>query len=209
MDGVLLQDRLARGMGAAARVMGEAYDLMRPRGAVDPVLAERRVLRLSAVFDGGDPGYRRARGYERALRGMFDTAYVAVGDYLVGSRGVLFVAALPPLARPLCVLTNATLEALRPMGPGVAGLNPYGGVGTLGFEAVFSGWPGQVMASSGQGGMLPGDGVLADHSVLLPVGVPLLRRSDVLVDGLGRRFVVGAVEQSELGFRVSARLGGV
>ncbi len=72
MDGALLADRLSRGMGAAARVFGEAYDAYRPCGATDPLRAEGRFLRLPAAFDGGDPGFRRPAGYERALRGTFD-----------------------------------------------------------------------------------------------------------------------------------------
>ena len=72
MDGTLLQDRLSRGMGAAARVFGLPYDAYRPVGA-DPLRPEGRFLRLPAAFDGGDPGYRRPAGYERALRATLDS----------------------------------------------------------------------------------------------------------------------------------------
>ena len=99
MDGALLQDRLSRGMGAAARAFGMPNDLFRPRGTDNPVKPEKAVLRLAAAFDGGDPGYRRPRGYDRALRGTFDADFTQVGDYLVGPRGVLFIVALPPLLR--------------------------------------------------------------------------------------------------------------
>ncbi len=210
MDHALLQDRLSRGMGAAARVFGAPYDLMRPRGTAAPTRTEWRVLRLSAAFDGGDPGYRRPRGYDRALRGTFDSAYVAVGDYLVGPRGTLFVALLPPLHRPLCVLTNAVLDLVRPGGAIEPGLNPYGGVGPGGFMPLLQGWPAQVLVGgAGRPGSLPGDGALSEHAVLLPPTPASIQGGDVLRDQAGRRFVVNAAELSEPGWRISARLVGV
>lgn len=211
MNGATLQDRLSRGMGVAARVIGAQYDLLRPKGPNAPLRPERRVLRLPAVFDGGNPGYARPRGYDRALRGAFDTAYVAVGDYFVGPRGTLFAAMLPPLARPLCVLTNTVVDILRPVGPASPGLNPYGGVGaSIAPAALLLGWPAEVLASAkGRPGELPGDGALAGFSVLLPVLPVGLRVGDLIVDQSGRRFVAGAVDQSELGWMIMARMVGV
>ncbi len=205
MDGALLADRLSRGMGAAARVFGEAYDAYRPCGATDPLRAEGRFLRLPAAFDGGDPGFRRPAGYERALRGTFDGVYLRVGDLLQGPRGTLFVAMLPPLNRPLCVLANATVSVVRPAGPGGAGLGGYGGADAP--VPVMDGWPAQVLAGSGggRGFGLPEDGALAGFHVLLPLGAPTVRTGDALRDDAGRGYVVGAVELSELGWRLQAR----
>jgi len=204
MDGALLADRLSRGMGAAARVFGEAYDAFRPRGAADPLRVEGRFLRLPAAFDGGDPGFRRPTGYERALRGTFDAAYLRVGDLLQGLRGVLFVVMLPPLNRPLCVLTNAVVSVVRPSGPGLAGLAGYGGADSP--ELVMDGWPAQVLAAgAGRGFGLPEDGGLGGFHVLLPFGAPATRTGDHLRDRAGRGFVVGGVELSELGWRLHVR----
>ncbi len=206
MDGATLADRLSRGMGAAARVFGTPYDAFRPRGAGDPLRTELRFLRLPAAFDGGDPGYRRPSGYERAQRGTFDSAYLQVGDLLRGARGVFFVALLPALNRPLCVLTNAVVHASRPLGPGDIGLSGYGGVQTARLGAVLSGWPAQLLpGGGGRPGGMPGDGGLGEFGLLLPLGAPALRGSDVVVDEIGRRFVVGAVALTELGWRLSLR----
>ena len=210
MDGATLQDRLSRGMGAAARVFGLPYDVFRAGGVEAPLASERRVLRMMAAFDGGDPGYRRPRGYERALRGTFDGDCVRVGDYLVGDRGVLFIAGMPALARPLCVLTNAVVDVVRAAGPGLPGLNGYGGVRDGGVKAVLAGWPAQVLdGAAGMRGALPEDGGQSGWSVLLPVTPVPIHGSDLLRDGDGRRFLVRTAERSELGWRLVVRELGI
>ena len=210
MNGVELQDRFSRGMGAAARVFGMPHDLYRARGPEAPLAPERRILRLSAGFDGGDPGYKRPRGYERSLRGTFDADCTRVGDYMKGPRGVLFIAALPPLQRPLCVMTNAVLDVLRPAGPETPGLNGYGGVREPRLRAILSDWPGQVLGGSGGGHTgLPDDGGQSGWSVLLPPTPAAILGSDLLRDEEGRRFLVRTAELSEMGWRLLVRQLGV
>ena len=186
------------------------YDLFRPVGAFRPLLPERRVLRLAAAFDGGNPGYRRPRGYERAMRGTFDADCTLVGDYLVGARGTLFVAMLPALQRPLCVLTNALLDVVRPAGGMAAGLNGYGGVQEGLLQPVLSGWPGEVLGGAeGAPGSLPDDGGMPRWTVLLPPTPVPIQGSDLVQDGAGRRFVVRVAERSELGWRLVVRQAGI
>ena len=210
MDQAALQDRVSRGMGSAARIFGAPYDLFRPRGAVRPMASENRVLRLPVALDGGDPGYRRPHGYERAWRGTFDSACTRVGDYLQGARGVLFLAALPPLLRPLCVLTNAVVDVLRPTGAGSVGLNDYGGVSEAGLQEVLVAWPAQVLAEAGaRPGGLPADGGQPGWAVLLPPTPVAIHGSDILRDGAGRRYLVRTAELSEFGWRLAVRQAGV
>ena len=210
MDGAGLQDRLSRGMGAAARVFGMPHDLFRPRGFADPVAAERRVMRLPAAFDGGDPGYRRPAGYARAVRGTFDADETRVGDYLVGPRGVLFIVALPSLLRPLCVVTNAVVNVLRPAGAELAGLNGYGGVRDPRLRTVLVRWPAEVLGGGeGTDGAVPGDVGHTRWSILLPPTPVVIQGSDIIQDGDGHRYVVRSAERSEYGWRLVVRRAGV
>ena len=172
--------------------------------------AERRVLRLFAAFDLGDPGYRRPRGYERAWRGTFDVDCTEVGDYLRGPRGVSFIAMLPPLQRPLCVMTNAVVDVLRAAGPVVPGLNGYGGVQEGRLRAVLRGWPASLLSGGGDApGGLPDDGGLSGWSLLLPGTPAAIEGSDLVRDEAGRRYLVRSAERSELGWRLSVRAVGV
>lgn len=206
MDAQRVQDRISRGMGNAARAVGEDYDLFRPRGAFHPLSPENRIMRLPVVLDGGNPGYRRPRGYDRALRATFDSIAVHVGDYLQGPRGVLFVAALPLMLSPLCVLTNITVDVLRAGAPSLAGLNAYGGVIEDVLVSVLAGWPAQFFTEgSGRPGVLPADGGQTRGSVVLPPTPVPIAISDVLQDGNGRRHVVRAAEESEMGWRLVVR----
>lgn len=196
-------------MGSAAQVLGDTYDVFRPHGISDPLAPGNSIMRLPIILDGGDPGYRRPRGYERALRATFDAVNVAVGDYLRGGRGVLFVAALPLMLRPLVVLTTAVLDVLRPGAAPMSGLNPYGGLNEASVQPVLLGWPGQmVVESPSRNGTLPGDGGLADFSVLLPRTPVLIEGADLLQDEKGRRYVVRAAEATEMGWRLLVRQAG-
>ena len=47
MDQALLCDRIARGLGAAARRIGAPHDLHRPTGAREPMAPATRILRLN------------------------------------------------------------------------------------------------------------------------------------------------------------------
>ncbi len=210
MDAVSLQDRLSRGMGAAARVFGMPNDLYRPRGTDDPLKPEKQVLRLPAAFDWGDPGYRRPRGYDRSLRGTFDVDCTQVGDYLVGPRGVLFIAASPPLLRPLCVLTNAVLDVVRAAGAEMPGLNGYGGVRETRLRVVLSRWPAELtVGGEGGHGRLPDDTGQSRWSVLLPPSPVPIQGGDLLHTHHGERFVVRTAELSDYGWRLGVRMAGI
>ena len=204
MDAERLHDRISRGMGNAARVIGEDYDLFRPRGSARPLAPENRIMRLPVIIDWASPNYQRPRGFERALRATFDGISALVGDYIRGPRGVLFIAALPLLSRPSCVLTNMAVDVLRATPVAAAGLNAYGGVQEEILDMILADWPAQLVAAgSGKSGALPADGGQSAASIVLPATPVPIRSSDILQDGFGRRSIIRVAEQTEMGWRLS------
>lgn len=193
-------DMMSRGLGSAARVIGDAYDVFRPRAAFNPLASENLIMRLPVSLSWGSSGLRVPRGFERAVRASFDSVASQVGDYLRGPRGVLFIAALPPLRQPVCVLTNASVDVLRASESMSAGLNAYGGVTEPSLALILGDWPIQIIsAGSGRSGGLPADGGQTNWSVIMPIApVPVLP-SDILQDSAGRRYVVKTIETTEMG----------
>jgi hypothetical protein len=205
MDADRLRDIINRGMGNAARVIGEDYDVFRARTSSDPLTSGNRIMRLPMILDVGSSGYQRDRGFDRVFRATFDGIAIKVGDYLRGPRGTLFVAALPPRERAVCVLTNTVVDVLRPSGPNNAGLNGYGGVIEEALEVVLSGWPAQMSVTGSAGrGALPADGGRSSLSFLLPATPAAIQESDLIQDDAERRYVVTTCETSEMGVHLAA-----
>ena len=202
-----LQDRIARGLGTAARHIGSSYDAFRAVSAHHPLADANRFLRLPAAFNADDRKFRRPTGYGRATwYGIFDSAYTQPGDYLRGELGTFFVASQTALLPSLCVLANRVLTVSRPAAPTSAGVNAYGGVLTSTATTLLTGWPGSVlMAGSGAPGSLPSDANIPSWTVLLPDTPIILRPADVIRDDLGRSYVIGTCEYSSLGWRILAK----
>ncbi len=207
MDGPTLQDRISRGLGIAARRIGEQTDAYRPRGATQPLAKTNRYLRLSAAFSALDGGFGRSNAYGDPLwHGMFDAAYTKPGDYLVQARGTWFIAAQQPLLPVLCVRADRVVSFSRPATPSRAGVNAYGGVTRQAAKPLMTDWPASLLTSSSgsrSGADLPADSSTATWTILLPA-VPnvVLRSSDLMVDDLGRSGIVAAAELTELGWRL-------
>ena len=191
---------MSRGLGNAARAIGDSYDVFRPRAAYNPLASENVIMRLPVSLSWGSSGLRMPRGFERAIRASFDAVASQVGDYMRGPRGVLFIAALPPLRQPVCVLTNASVDVLRASGSLSAGLNAYGGVTESSLSLVLGDWPVQIVSAGGsRSGALPADGGQTSWSVVMPATpVPVLP-SDLLQDSAGRRYLVKTIEITEMG----------
>ncbi len=206
MDAQKLHDLICRGMGNAARAIGEDYDLFRPAGPFEPLASGNRLMRLPVVLDNYAANYRRVRGVDQGLRAMFDSISTRVGDYLSGPGGVLFVAATPERERPVCVLTSISVDVYRARGPVLAGLNGYGGATDNSLEIVLKGWPVQVsVAGSGRRGALPADRVESSLSILFPATPVPIQAADIIQDAQARRFVVLSAEMSKMGWHLTAR----
>ncbi len=202
-----LQDRIAKGLGTAARSIGASYDAHRPTSAHDPMAPANRYLRLPAAFNPEGSSFSQPAGYSHATWfGLFDNAYTHPGDYLKGPGGTFFIAAQQSLLPILCVLTSRTLTISRPAAPTAAGVNTYGGITLSSATPLLTGWPASVLsAGSGRPGDLPGDAKLPSWIILLPTTPVLLRPADLIQDDLGRTYVIGTAELTALGWRLLAK----
>ena len=201
-----IHNSMSRGLGRAALAIGDSYDVYRPRNAFNPLASENLIMQMPVSLNWGPPGLPMPRGFERAMRASFDAVASVVGDYLRGPRGVLFVAALPALRQPVCVLTNASVDVLRASGSLAPGLNGYGGVTEPTLAVVLGDWPAQfISAGSGRSGALPVDGGTTSWSVIMPLTPVPIAASDLLQDSAGRRFVIRSVDRTEMGWWLSVR----
>lgn len=207
MDATRLQDRIDRGLGAAARHVGAQYDAFRPAGADTPLAPANRYLHLPAAFADESANFRRALPYGRATwSGIFDTAYTRPGDYLSGPGGTFFIAAQQSLLPNLCVLTTRTVTITRPAAPATAGVNAYGGLLATTATSVLTAWPASILfAGTGSPGDLPGDAATPSWTILLPITPVTLRAADLIADDIGKSYVIGSAELTALGWRILAK----
>jgi hypothetical protein len=175
------------------------HDAYRPDGPVSPLDPARRFLRLAVAFvlPGGGLSAPSALGvpYRQAWA---DWSYLAVGDYLVGPEGVVFVVSIEPPKPMLVVMTNAVVRLCRPAAPVLAGLNDYSAVLPATETALVEGFPASLL----MGGVedrtrvgLADDTKLPGFTALLPAVTGVRPRvADMLRSDGGASFVVtGAI----------------
>ena len=185
MNGPELQAKLYAGYVKAALRLGTPYLQYRPTGPANPIASGNLVQSLTAAFDPA-PGFEF---HHPALFGkpvwyaLLDGTQTVVGDYLVGSAGTYFIAAMQPLL-PIAAVLIAGSEA-----------------------AELTAWPASVLTKSrGEMGdtRLPGDVKLPWSEILLPYGGIELRFGDVILDDNAVRYTVSATERTDLGWRLLA-----
>jgi len=158
-----------------------------------------RFLRLAVayVLPGGGVGAPAGFGvpYRQAWA---DWSYLAVGDYLVGPEGTVFVAAIEPPKPMLVVMTNAVVSLSRPAAPVLAGTNPYGGVLPTTNKVLMADFPASLLVggvSDRTRAGLPDDTKVPGFVCLVPAMAGLQPMvADMLTDATGARFLVDAVE---------------
>jgi len=207
MDLPHLRDKVAKGMGLAARKLGIPVIVYRPTGPDGPLTPANRVIKLFAQFEGADASGTQAGQAGAMWHGFFDTAYTQPGDYLVGVDYTYFVGTQEPLLPARCILTNRLVTVVRPTFVGQAG---YSGLYSSDEENVVVSWPASILASGSHAGdARPNTSNFGDWSISLPISSAQLRPADVISDDLGATYVVGGVEKDRLGWRVLVRqIGG-
>ena len=210
MTGAYVQDRHCYAMGVAARHSGAWAEAFRPAGPTDPLSASHRFLRLPVYFVPARGGDRRTNlPGDPFWDGIFDASYTRPGDYIIGETGTFFIASQLPLLPILCVRTNRTISISRPATQSRLSGNSYGGYRSSNAEPILTKWPGNVTTSNQYAkpeATLPTNQPSANLSVLLPTtGLVTVMNGDIVTDDLGRSGVLIATEQTNLGWRLTAK----
>lgn len=218
MDGIRLQGLVNKGYRISAQNVGLSFNQYRPVGASNPLASSNLVASnvpasftpYGAEFQFGRPPDEG----EAKFNGLFDPTNVTVFDYFVGAGGqvtgdIYFVADLAPIMPPFCIRCNRTITVTRAAPSTAVGLNPYGGSTPATEVPLMTKWPCSLLevghGRQGSGGELPGDVAAARWAIVLPStpGV-ILHVADILVDDLGKRYLVGGAELTSYGWRVGA-----
>lgn len=206
MDGATLNSRIHAGYARVARYIGTTYAHYRPANASTPIAAGNKLADLPVSLNAQDPRYSKPNSYGKALWfAVADGAQLAVGDYIEGAQGILFVAAVQPLLPILVVECNRTVSIRRPQQQTGVGAVGYGGDTDANEVALMTAWPASVLqgGNGDRNALLPGDSRNPMFTVLLPhyAGVTL-RIADLITDDLGGRYVVASAELTDLGWRL-------
>lgn len=202
-----IAERVARGLGRAAAVLGEECTIYRPK-APGPAIAPRwRLGTVWAAMAEGNGDFTRAAGYGEATEtGIFNTTDREAGDYLVAANGTAwFVADVPSFAGARVVRCNEVVSVKRAPAAD-AGVGAYQASTLANEDTILTGFPASVLREGSSGGMqaeLPGDMRLGTWRVLLPAAA-VIRTGDVIVLADTSRAVVSLAERSALGWRLSA-----
>jgi hypothetical protein len=198
MDGASLQLLLYRGYARAAERTGLPYQLFRPTGALNP-MAGPPLATLPVAFSPEDDGFEHPQSYGKATwQALLDGSQVQVGDLLVGPK-TYFIAARQALLPILAIEAPQIVDVRRPFREtGVGYQASYGGTTPAQETIIMGQWPASILQGArGEttGVNLPDDLRAPSWALLLPAwpGVELLT-SDVVQDGLGRRFAVASAE---------------
>ena len=201
MDVGRLQDKIAKGMGVAARKIGGSSVVYRPHGVQCPIGERNRIIKLLAAFE---PEGGSSRAIVQAMwRGTFDSLYTRPGDYLVGSEQTFFIGNQMANLPLICILTNGVVRLQR---PSFAIQGGYSGLHESATTDIAVGWPASLLESGGQpDAATTAKGRFGEWTLLLP-RLPISPQvADVVSDEAGATYVVGAAEQSVLGWRMLVR----
>jgi hypothetical protein len=204
MNAQILQDLIAKGMGVAGRRLGSPYIVYRPKGVSQPTQPQNRLIEICATFSAEGSGQPRGPAYGDPIWwGAFDAGYTQSGDYLVGPMATYFVARQWPGLPVQCVLTNRVVTIVRPL---AAAQGTYSGFFASPGQLVISEWPASLLESDRHSvGLRSAENRLGSWELLLPALPVALSVADVVTDDLGSNYVVGAAEQSSLGWRLLVR----
>jgi hypothetical protein len=163
------------------------------------------LFELPVSLNAEDMAYKKPNKYGKATwYALVDGTNLEVGDYFVGPQGTFFIAALQPLLPILVVECNRVVSILRPAGQTGFGLGPYGADTAVTETTLIAGRPCSILqGTKGEKTEtnLPGDVRSPWWGMLMPYAGVDLTMDDIVVDDLGRRYVISSAELSDLGWR--------
>jgi hypothetical protein len=210
MDGATINAKVWAGYAKAAKIIGTPYQHFRPSGVSNPLDPGNAMPDLLVSLNADDPKYARPNVYGKATwYAVADGSQLAVGDYIVGVEGTLFVATLQQMLPIYMVDCNRTISVLRvSMGSVTEGFIGQAGDTSSTEVVLMAGWPASIL--EGGGGRknevdLPTDFRNPSWHVILPsVHGVTLRTSDILLDDLSRKYLISSAELTDMGWRITA-----
>lgn len=168
------------------------------------------VLTLPVALNAEDMRFGKPNKYAKGTwYALVDGTQLAIGDYLVGSQGTFFIAALQPLLPILVVECNDTVSLFRVGPPTSVGVSTYSGATFANEIAYVAEVPCSILqGTKGEKAPdnLPGDTRSPWWNILMPRSVGDVRYGDLITDERGRRFVVSSSELTDLGYRLTAMM---
>jgi hypothetical protein len=163
---------------------------------------------LPVSFNAENMAYSKPNSYGDPLwYALVDGTNLESGDYCVGPQGTFFIVSLEPLLPILVCECNRTVSIFRPQGQSGLGLGPYGGNTDVTEPLLVAGRPCSILqGTKGEKAEsnLPGDVRAPWWSILMPYAGVDITFDDIIVDDLGRRYIVSSPEITSLGYRITA-----
>jgi hypothetical protein len=206
VDQASIQSKIWGGYASAAKRLGADFQFYRPGATFPGAPLFTRPVSLNAE----DMKYGKPNKYAKPTwYALADGTGLQAGDYLVGPQGTFFVAALQPLLPILVVECNRTATLSRVQAQTYVGAGGYGGMTGNNETAYASGVPCSILqGTKGEknDAGLPGDTRLPWWQILMPAQAGTVEYGDLIVDDLGRRYVVSSPELTDLGYRITAAM---
>lgn len=216
MDGATAQAKVWAGYAKSAAVLGSSYSFYRPSAGSTPTVwktgntLNNLLFSQNVSLNAEDMKYGKPKKYAKATwYALTDGTNLKPGDYFVGAQGTFFVAALQSLLPILAVECNRTVSIYRVSPQTAVGAGNYSGMTTQNEVAYITGAPCSILQGTrGEKNEadLPGDVRAPWWAILIPGAVGSVLYGDLIIDDLGRRFIVSLAELTSLGYRLTATL---
>ncbi len=197
MDAASRRAKYAQAYRQAAAKSGVPCALYRPTGPGNPIDPGNLITTLPVLI-GTDATFSKPPMPGKPQRLAYLDATVAQpGDYLVGTDGTYFLAAILLPAPPLAIECNDVITVTRYALPTAVGALDYNGVGNAADTVLLASWPASIL--QGRVGTkndldLPSDVTNPNFQLMMAAPPVALRTSDVVTDQAGMRWLVVMVE---------------